>query len=79
MFYYVYLLRLNNKTFYIGFSADLKIRITAHKNGEIIHTKNLNPKLVFYAAFASKKKALDFEKYLKTASGFAFRNKRLLR
>jgi len=35
-------------------------------------------KLVFYAAFETKKKALDFEKYLKTNSGFAFRNKRLI-
>jgi hypothetical protein len=33
---------------------------------------------VFYAAFTSKKKALGFETYLKTQSGYAFRNKRLV-
>jgi hypothetical protein len=33
---------------------------------------------LFYSSFEEKKTALDFEKYLKTASGIAFRNKRLL-
>ncbi len=51
----------------------------AHQSGEVESTKNLRPlELVFYSAFSSKKKALDFEKYLKTQSGFAFRNKRLI-
>ncbi len=34
--------------------------------------------LVFYAAFVSAKRARAFEKYLKSSSGKAFRNKRLL-
>jgi putative endonuclease len=77
--YYVYILRLRNKTHYIGYSADLKSRIKTHQKGEVGQTKNLRPlKLIFYAAFESKFKALNFEKYLKTSSGFAFRNKRLI-
>lgn len=77
--HYVYILKLINKTYYIGYSADLKKRIKEHIEGRVSWTKNLKPlKLVFYAAFSSKKKALDFEKYLKTNSGFAFRNKRLV-
>lgn len=77
--YYVYILRLRDKTFYIGYSADLKQRITTHQKGEMPQTKNLLPlKLTFYASFESKLKALEFEKYLKTNSGFAFRNKRLI-
>ncbi|MCL4382250.1 MAG: GIY-YIG nuclease family protein [Patescibacteria group bacterium] len=77
--YYAYILRLINKTFYIGYSADLKKRVKEHIEGRVSQTKNLRPlELVFYAAFSSKKKALEFEKYLKTNSGFAFRNKRLV-
>ena len=77
--YYAYILQLKDNTYYHGFSDDLKKRIKAHEIGEVESTKNLRPsKLVFYAAFSSKKKALDFERYLKTQSGFAFRNKRLI-
>ena len=77
--YYAYLLRLKNNTYYAGFSANLKKKIEEHQKGKISRTKKLKPiKLVFYAAFESKIKALRFEKYLKTSSGFAFRNKRLV-
>lgn len=77
--HYVYILKLKDKTFYIGYSSDLKQRMGAHQKGKIAQTKNLKPlKLAFYASFESKNKALQFEKYLKTNSGFAFRNKRLI-
>lgn len=78
--YYVYLLRLANNTFYTGYSSSLRQRIASHQAGDISRTRNLRPiQLVFYAAFVSKKIALVFEQYLKTKSGFAFRNKRLVR
>jgi putative endonuclease len=77
--YYVYILQLNNGKFYIGFSSDLKQRISTHKKGLVRETKRYIPlQLVFYSAFKDKKKALCFEKYLKSSSGFAFRNKRLI-
>lgn len=77
--FYSYILKLSNNTYYSGFSSNLKIRIDKHIHGEVRQTKNLRPlKLVYYCAFVSKKKALDFEKYLKTPSGFAFRNKHLI-
>ncbi|PJE67209.1 hypothetical protein COU95_03630 [Candidatus Shapirobacteria bacterium CG10_big_fil_rev_8_21_14_0_10_40_9] len=77
--YYVYILRLLDKTHYIGFSSNLKSRIEEHEEGRVPQTRNLRPfRLVFYAAFRSKLKALKFETYLKTNSGFAFRNKRLI-
>ncbi len=77
--YYAYVLRLKDKTYYHGSAKDLKKRIKDHENGNVESTKNLRPiKLVFYAAFSSKEKALQFEKYLKTTSGWAFRNKRLV-
>ena len=77
--YYVYILRPRDSSYYTGFSSDLKNRILEHQSGKVGQTKRLLPvKLAYYAAFTSKKKALDFERYLKTNSGFAFRNKRLV-
>ncbi len=77
--YYVYILKLSDNFYYHGFSDNLKQRILAHENGKVESTKNLRPiTLIFYAAFSTKKKALSFENYLKTGSGFAFRNKRLI-
>lgn len=79
LMYYVYILQLRDKTLYIGYSSDLKQRVATHQKGEVSQTRNLRPlKLVHYSAFVSKLKALHFEKYLKTNSGFAFRNKRLI-
>jgi len=77
--FFVYILRLKNGHHYIGFTRDLKKRLVRHKNHSSPTTSRLEPKeLLFYAAFKSKEKALDFEKYLKSSSGFAFRNKRLI-
>ena len=77
--YYIYILQLKNKSYYIGYSSDLKLRIAEHERGNVESTKNLRPiKIIYYSAFSTQKKATDFEKYLKTSSGFAFRNKRLI-
>jgi len=77
--HYTYIIKLKDKSYYHGSSDDLKQRLKEHKSGGVSSTKNLRPfALVFYAAFFSKKKALDFERYLKSSSGFAFRNKRLI-
>jgi len=77
--YYAYILQLKDKSYYHGSSSDLKQRLKEHQSGIVLSTNNLRPlKLVFYAAFSSKRKAMAFEKYLKSSSGFAFRNKRLV-
>ena len=77
--YYVYILQLKDKSYYHGYSTNLKARFNAHYLGTVESTKNLRPiKLVFYSAFNTKTKALKFEKYLKSSSGFAFRNKHLI-
>lgn len=77
--YYAYILQLSDKSYYIGSSENLKNRLLAHENGSVKSTKNLRPvKLIFYAAFTTKRLAIAFEKYLKSSSGFAFRNKRLV-
>lgn len=77
--FYVYILSLENGQFYIGFTRDLKRRLGKHSHGEVRTTAKMPPReLVFYAAFTSETKAFEFERYLKTSSGFAFRNKRLI-
>ncbi len=76
---YVYILKLKDNSVYIGFSSNLKRRLKTHIEGCVSATKNLRPaELIYYSAFTSQKKATDFEKYLKSSSSFAFRNKRLV-
>jgi putative endonuclease len=77
--YYVYFLRLANGSIYTGSTPDLKRRLKDHDSGKSLATKNLRPlKLIWYAAFPSRLTARRFEAYLKSGSGQAFRNKRLI-
>ena len=79
--YYVYILQSINfqKQFYAGFSENINSRLDEHNKGKSINTNKFKPwKMIYYCVFNDKKKALNFEKYLKTASGIAFRNKRLI-
>jgi len=77
--YYIYILKLNNGDFYCGRSDNLKRRLNEHVNGQERTTKKYLPcNLITYIAFDNKKKSIEFEKYLKTGSGFAFRNKHLI-
>lgn len=77
--YYAYILRLASEKFYVGHAHDLKKRLSKHNQGGVVATKNFRPvTLVFYAAFSTIEKARAFEKYLKSSSGKAFRNKRLI-
>ncbi len=77
--YYAYLLRSINfpKQTYVGFTSDLKARMRAHNAGESKHTAKFVPwQIISYHAFADKRKAQEFEYYLKTGSGKAFASKR---
>ena len=77
--YYVYILKLSNNDYYVGSSDDLKDRVKDHQEGSVISTKPFRPvKLVFYCAFPTKSQALKFERYLKSGSGKAFRNRHLI-
>ena len=77
--YYVYLLRMKNGSIYTGSTPDLEMRIKEHIKGFAEATKNLRPvKLIWYCGFEDKINALRFERYLKTGSGQAFRNRRLV-
>ncbi len=79
--FYVYIISSIQKPdeIYTGFTEDLQQRIEDHNSWKSPHTSKFIPwKLLFYSAFQDKQQALNFEKYLKTASGVAFRNKRLI-
>jgi putative endonuclease len=77
--FYTYILKLANGEYYSGFTDNLKQRFGCHRNGLVKATKDFRPlSLVFYAAFPTQKLATNFEKYLKSSSGFAFRNNRLV-
>ena len=77
--YGVYILKCINGKYYTGFTTNIKNRLIAHNNGEVSFTKDKLPvKLLFISYFENKKKALDFERYLKSGSGIAFRNNRFV-
>jgi putative endonuclease len=77
--YGVYILLCSDNTYYTGYTTNIKNRLIAHKKGENKYTKDRLPiQLVHFSSFANKQKAYDFERYLKTGSGKAFRNKRFI-
>jgi putative endonuclease len=68
--FYVYFLLLKNGEIYKGMVADLKRRVSEHKLGKVISTKNKRPvKLIYYEAYLLKEDAMRREKYLKTTYG----------
>lgn len=77
--YYVYLLQSldDPKRRYVGFTRKaVKTRLAEHNAGKSVHTNKHKPwKCVAYFAFENKKKAEDFEIYLKHGSGHAFARK----
>jgi len=62
-----------------GCTHNLIDRLDRHSRGSVPATKNRRPvSLISYIVFHDKYKAFAFEKYLKTGSGRAFLNKRLI-
>lgn len=78
--FYVYILQSEkDKSRYIGATSDLKRRISEHNSGNAKYSNSKRPYvLVWYCAFTDKIKSYNFEKYLKSSSGYAFANKRFL-
>jgi len=63
---------------YVGVTTNLKLRFRAHNAGASPHTSKYRPwKIVTYLCFQDNRRAVEFERYLKTGSGQAFANKRL--
>jgi len=77
--HYAYILKCVDNSYYTGCTQDLKQRLIKHQNAEVESTKGKLPvELIFYCAFSDKYKAYNFQKYLKSGSGIAFRNRHLL-
>ena len=77
---YVYILQSKkDSSFYIGSTQNLKKRFDEHNSGQAKYSSTKAPFIIkWYCAFPNKIQALDFEKYLKQGSGFAFARKRLV-
>lgn len=71
MFYYVYILQsTKDQSLYIGYTADLKLRLQKHNRGLNFSTKTKRPwQLLHYEAYRNKDDAMRREKYLKTSQG----------
>jgi predicted GIY-YIG superfamily endonuclease len=62
---------------YVGFTTDLKKRLETHNAGGSAHTSKYKPwRLISYHAFSDRRRAQEFEHYLKSGSGKAFAKKR---
>ena len=75
----VYILNCSDGTYYVGCTNSLADRFMRHSKGQVISTKQRLPVEIWtYIVFNNKYKAFNFEKYLKSGSGRAFLNKRLI-
>jgi len=79
-FFYVYILQsgLDPRRFYAGLTDDLPKRLKAHNAARVPYTKKWKPwRLKTYIAFSDRGRAVQFERYRKSASGRAFVKSRL--
>ncbi|MES2503379.1 MAG: GIY-YIG nuclease family protein [Myxococcota bacterium] len=77
--HYVYLLQSesNPNQSYTGYTSDLRQRLSKHNSSGDLHTSKYKPwRIEAYFAFPDKITPLNFELYLKSASGRAFAKKR---
>jgi putative endonuclease len=77
--WYIYILKCSDGTYYTGCTTNIIRRIREHNSHKVSYTRSKTPvKVMSYVAFNDKYKAFEFEKYLKSGSGIAFRNKHLI-
>jgi putative endonuclease len=68
--FYVYLLKSKDNHLYIGYTSNLKKRLTEHNQGSNISTKQYRPwLLIYYEACLEQTDAERRERYLKTTQG----------
>ncbi len=78
VFHYVYILVSEKypEKHYTGLTNDLSARLIKHNHSEVTHTSRFKPWVIETAvSFRSRKKAAEFEIYLKSHSGRAFASK----
>ena len=62
-----------SKRYYTGVTSDARLRLEAHNAGKCQHTADGRPwEIDVLVEFADEPRALAFERYLKSGSGFAF-------
>ena len=68
--YYVYILFCSDRRLYIGFTTDVRKRLTAHKTGAVPSTKRRQPvKLVYFETYCNGQDAKAREVFLKSGAG----------
>ena len=74
--FYVYILQSDvDASFYIGYTANLELRLEQHNNGEATFSRRKKPwKLVYSELYSDKTEALKREKFLKKQKNKNFYN-----
>ena len=68
----------NPPRYYTGVTSNLGARIEAHNSGRCVHTAKHRPWVVdVIVKFAEARRAMKFEKYLKSGSGIEFARRHL--
>jgi putative endonuclease len=68
--FYVYLLHsTKDNGFYIGYSTDLKRRLSEHRRAASFATKSRGPWKLIYEAYTEREDAEGREKFLKSGAG----------
>lgn len=78
--YYVYIIESKqNKSWYIGYSANLRKRIQDHYSGKGCRTtaRKSDWFLIYYEAYVNKLDALGRERFLKSGAGRKYARKQL--
>jgi putative endonuclease len=77
--FYVYLLHsIADSGFYIGYTTDLKRRLSEHKQGTSAATQHRGPwKLIYCEAYTERLDAEGRERYLKSGGGRRFLRRQL--
>lgn len=63
--FYVYILKLNDGSFYAGQTRELRERLTEHKDGQVKTTCNRTPKLVWFDILRTRESAEKMEERIK--------------
>ena len=77
---FVYVLRSQSAParYYTGLTSNVAARLAAHKAGHCPHTARGGPwEIDAIVEFADEKRAVGFERYLKSGSGVAFAQRHL--
>ena len=78
--WFVYILRNteNPPRYYTGHTIDVARRLAEHNAGSCIHTAKYRPWLIdVVIEFPDERRAVSFERYLKSGSGVAFARRHL--